>query len=98
MTSPSADVYRVVTQDGYEIKATEWHDFYTTRGKIKLKDLKPGDELLIQSGKGQFGGCGSAELGQLLGLLTGDGHFTNRGKGKEAAVVNLWGAGPRLRR
>jgi ribonucleoside-diphosphate reductase alpha chain len=92
MTSPSADVYRVVTQDGYEIKATEWHDFYTARGKVKLKDLKPGDELLIQSGKGQFGGCGSAELGQLLGLLTGDGHFTNRGKGNEAAVVNLWGA------
>ncbi len=92
MTSSSADVYRVVTQDGYEIKATEWHDFYTSRGKIKLKDLKAGDELLIQSGKGQFGGCGSAELGQLLGLLTGDGHFTNRGKGEEAAVVNLWGA------
>ena len=92
MTAPSADVYRVVTKDGYEIKATEWHDFYTTRGKIKLKDLKPGDELLIQSGKGQFGNCGSDGLGMLLGLLTGDGHFTNRGKGKKAAVVNLWGA------
>jgi ribonucleoside-diphosphate reductase alpha chain len=92
MTSSSAEVYRVVTQDGYEIKATEWHDFYTNRGKIKLKDLKPGDELLIQSGKGQFGGCGNAELGQLLGMITGDGHFTNRGKGKEAAVINLWGA------
>jgi len=91
MTAPSADVYRVVTQDGYEIKATEWHDFYTTRGKIKLKDLRPGDELLIQSGKGQFGCKGSAELGVLLGLLTGDGHFTNRGKDQQAAVVNLWG-------
>ncbi len=76
MSAPSADVYRVVTKDGYEIKATEWHDFYTTRGKIKLRDLKPGDELLIQSGKGQFGGCGSEELGVLIGLLTGDGHFT----------------------
>ncbi len=92
MTAPSADVYRVVTQDGYEIKATEWHDFYTTRGKIKLKDLRAGDELLIQSGKGQFGLKGSAGLGTLLGLLTGDGHFTNRGKGEQAAVVNLWGA------
>ena len=91
MTHPSADVYRVVTQDGYEIKATEWHDFYTTRGKIKLKDLRPGDELLIQSGKGQFGLKGSLELGVLLGLLTGDGHFMNRGKGEQAAVVNLWG-------
>ena len=91
MTSPSADVYRVVTKDGYEIKATEWHDFYTTRGKIKLKDLKPGDELLVQSGKGQFGGCGSEGLGLVLGLITGDGHFTNRGRGKHAAVLNLWG-------
>jgi ribonucleoside-diphosphate reductase alpha chain len=91
MTSTSADVYRVVTHDGYEIKATEWHDFYTARGKIKLKDLKLGDELLIQSGKGQFGGCGDAELGNLLGLLTGDGHFTNRGRDQQAAVVNLWG-------
>ncbi|MFZ0500545.1 MAG: LAGLIDADG family homing endonuclease [Steroidobacteraceae bacterium] len=92
MTAPSADVYRVVTDAGYEIKATEWHDFYTTRGKIKLKDLKPGDELLIQSGKGQFGGCGHEALGVLLGLITGDGHITNRGKGQQAAVVNLWGA------
>ena len=91
MTSRSAEVFRVVTKAGYEIKATEWHDFYTTRGKIKLRDLKPGDELLVQSGKGQFGGCGSGEVGVLLGLLTGDGHVTNRGKGKQAAVVNLWG-------
>ncbi len=27
----------------------------------------------------------------LLGLITGDGHFTNRGKGQQAAVINLWG-------
>ena len=91
MTSASADVYRVVTKSGYEIKATEWHDFYTQRGKIKLKDLQVGDELLIQSGKGQFGHEGSSELGLLLGLIAGDGHFTNRGEGQEAAVINLWG-------
>ncbi|HLW25044.1 MAG TPA: LAGLIDADG family homing endonuclease [Steroidobacteraceae bacterium] len=91
MTAPSADVYRVTTEAGYEIKATEWHDFYTSRGKIKLKDLKIGDELLIQSGKGQFGSCGSAEIGTILGLITGDGHFTNHGQGQQAAVINLWG-------
>src|SRR5438876_445812 len=90
MTAPSADVYRVVTKAGYEIKATEWHDFYTTRGKVKLKDLKVGDELLVQSGKGQFGGCGSEELGVVLGLVTGDGHFTKR-DGQNAAVIQLWG-------
>ena len=91
MTADRAPVYRVTTADGYEIKATEWHDFYTQRGKIRLHEMRVGDELLVQSGKGQFGDQGSEDLGMLLGLIAGDGHFTNRGKGKEAAVVSLWG-------
>ncbi|NOQ15446.1 MAG: ribonucleoside-diphosphate reductase, partial [Methyloprofundus sp.] len=90
MTAKSAEVYRVTTKDGYEIKATAWHDFYTDKGKIKLKDLAIGDKLLIQSGKGQFGEQGDSTLGMLLGFITGDGHFTNRGKNEQAAVVNLW--------
>ncbi|MBA4261708.1 MAG: ribonucleoside reductase [Comamonadaceae bacterium] len=90
MTARDAEVFKVTTEDGYEIEATAWHDFYTARGKIKLSDLKVGDELWVQSGKGQFGPEGSEELGLLLGLITGDGHFTNRGKGQEAACVNLW--------
>ncbi|HET6725628.1 MAG TPA: LAGLIDADG family homing endonuclease [Gammaproteobacteria bacterium] len=90
MTAREADVYKVVTEAGYEIKATEWHDFYTQRGKIKLSELQAGDELLVQSGKGQFGKEGSNQLGTLLGLITGDGHFTNRGKDQEAVIVNFW--------
>lgn len=90
MTAQSADVYRVTTKDGYEIKATAWHDFYTDRGKVKLKDLAIGDNLLIQSGKGQFGQQGDKTFGALLGFITGDGHFTNRGKEQQAAVINLW--------
>jgi ribonucleoside-diphosphate reductase alpha chain len=90
-TAPRAKVFRVSTCEGYEIKATEWHEFYTTRGKLRLPELRAGDRLLVQSGKGQFGPLGSADLGLLLGLITGDGHFTNRGKGQVAAVVNLWG-------
>jgi ribonucleoside-diphosphate reductase alpha chain len=91
MTAPRAEIYRVETEDGYAIKATAWHEFYTQRGKIRLSELRPGDELLVQSGKGQFGTEGSAELGLLIGMITGDGHFTNRGQGLAAAVVNLWG-------
>lgn len=90
-TAAKAPVFRVATEDGYEIKATEWHDFFTARGKVKLRDLIVGDEVLVQSGKGQFGSEGGEDLGLLLGLMTGDGHFTNRGKGNEAAVVDLWG-------
>jgi len=91
LTSHSAEVFEVITAAGYAIKATSWHDFYTTRGKIKLGDLVVGDSLYIQSGKGQFGKSGSKELGFLMGLITGDGHFTGRGKGVQAAVVSLWG-------
>jgi len=91
LTASDAPVYRVVTEDGYEIKATEWHDFVTPTGKVKLRDLRAGDEVLIQAGKGQFGRQGSAELGLVIGLTTGDGHFTNRGKGEQAAVLNFWG-------
>ena len=91
MTAAKAPVFRVTTEDGYQIKATEWHDFYTERGKIKLRELLVGDRLLVQSGKGQFGTEGSEDLGLLLGMITGDGHFTNRGKDQQAAVITLWG-------
>ena len=81
----------MTTDEGYEIRATAWHTFYTTRGKLKLSELQPRDRLLVQSGKGQFGTEGSEELGLLIGLITGDGHFTNRGHGQQAAVLNFWG-------
>ncbi len=90
MTAPEADVWRVTTVEGFEIKATAWHDFYTARGKLKLTDLREGDELLVQCGKGQFGQQGSAELGLMMGFITGDGHFTHRGGEQEAAIISLW--------
>ena len=91
LTSHNAEVFEVVTSAGYIIKATAWHDFYCSRGKVRLSDLVVGDALYIQSGKGQFGKSGNKDLGLLMGLITGDGHFTNRGKGVQAAVVSLWG-------
>ena len=90
LTAGQAEVFKVTTAEGYQIKATAWHEFYTARGKLRLSELKPGDELWVQSGKGQFGTQGSAALGMLIGLITGDGHFTNRGKDEQAAVVSLW--------
>lgn len=96
VTSESADVWEVATKDGYTIKATSWHDFYTTRGKIKLKDLKVDDELLIQSGKGQFGQEGDYKLGFVMGLIAGDGCISQRKPGEMAANVALWGEDKRF--
>jgi len=89
-TKENADVYEVITREGYRIKATDWHEFYravpskTANGyatdykieKVKLSQLKEGDKLLIQSGEGQFGNEGYYELGLVIGLITGDGSIT----------------------
>mgnify|MGYP002716998751 CR=1 FL=1 len=92
MTAKNAEIFKVTTQAGYEIKATKWHKFYTQRGKIELKDLKVGDELWIQSGEGQFGTQGSYELGALMGFVAGDGHFTQTKDDTPLKVsVALWG-------
>lgn len=96
VTARNAPVFKVTTQAGYEIRATAWHEFYTDRGKIRLQDLKVGDQLWVASGEGGFGSMGSKELGVLLGMLTGDGHFTNRGRNQLAAVLNLWGSAKEL--
>ena len=93
MSHPNAPVFEVQTEAGYSVKATRWHRFHVgEKGKfVRLKNLKVGDEIWIQSGKGQFGSEGSRELGEVMGLIAGDGHFTNRGKGKVAARLDFWG-------
>ncbi|EDP73814.1 ribonucleotide reductase N-terminal alpha domain-containing protein, partial [Hydrogenivirga sp. 128-5-R1-1] len=103
-TKENADVYEVITKEGYKIKATDWHEFYRAvpdklyEGKyakeykiekVKLSDLKPGDKLLIQSGEGQFGTEGYYELGLVIGLIAGDGTFAEK-KGYKTAYIDLY--------
>ncbi len=45
-------VFTLKTEHGYEVTATSDHKFFTPSGLMELKDLKPGDEILIQSGPG----------------------------------------------
>ena len=90
MTSPAAEVFKVTTKAGYELKATEWHEFFTTRGKVKLSELQVGDELLIQSGKGQFGTMGNKDIGTVIGLITADGYFSNRENGVIATCIDFY--------
>jgi len=103
-TKENADVYEVITKEGYRLKATDWHEFYRAvptkleKGKyardfkiekVKLSQLKAGDKLLIQSGEGQFGTEGYYELGLLTGFVTGDGTFANR-NGYSTVCVDLY--------
>ncbi|MGH9767862.1 MAG: LAGLIDADG family homing endonuclease, partial [Blastocatellia bacterium] len=69
-------VFRLVTKEGYRLRATGNHQIMTPNGWVELQDLKPGDHIHILNRKGGFGAEGSLELGRVLGWLVGDGHFT----------------------
>ncbi|MBI5242479.1 MAG: ribonucleoside reductase class II [Elusimicrobia bacterium] len=45
-------VLHLETEHGFEVTATPDHKFFTPDGLKELKDLRPGDEILIQSGRG----------------------------------------------
>ncbi len=91
-TKESADIYEVVTKDGYKIKSTLWHEYYIAKDnkieKKSLKDISVGDKLLIQSAEGQFGQEGSYDLGFLMGMVTGDGTFSFK-ESKQHSIVHI---------
>ena len=45
-------VFRLETDHGFEVIATEDHKFFTPKGIKQLHELQVGDEILLQSGKG----------------------------------------------
>jgi ribonucleoside-diphosphate reductase alpha chain len=53
-THDAAEVYRLRTVHGYEVRATADHQFLTPAGWVALRDLAPGDQLMIQSGEGRW--------------------------------------------
>jgi ribonucleoside-diphosphate reductase alpha chain len=68
------DVYRLVTQEGYEVRLTADHRVMTVRGWRRADELQPGDLVHIVNRKGGFGETGSLDEGRILGWLVGDGH------------------------
>jgi len=53
-TRRSWPVLRLLTKKGYEVVATEDHEFFTPDGLRRLGDLKPGDSVLLQPGRGKW--------------------------------------------
>lgn len=91
MTNKSAKVYEIKTKEGFTLKATAYHKVYVERfvgytwhpktpkyeiELIPLKDLKPGDKLLIQSDSGTYGNDTFEEAAYIMGAVAGDGTFT----------------------
>lgn len=53
-TRTNHPVYRLETDMGFEIIATQDHRIFTPAGLTPLKELNPGDEILIQSSTGAW--------------------------------------------
>ncbi len=69
-------VFRLTTQEGYEVRLTADHRVMTAEGWRAAGDLRPGEVLHILNRKGGFGNCGTREEGRVLGWLIGDGCIT----------------------
>jgi ribonucleoside-diphosphate reductase alpha chain len=70
-------VFRLVTREGYRLRATGNHQIMTPGGWVELQDLKPGDRIHILNRKGGFGMEGSLELGRAMGVMIGSGDFAS---------------------
>jgi len=81
------DVYRLTTEEGYELRLTADHRLMTDEGWVEADRLNPGDTIHIQNRKGEFGRHGSAEEGLVLGWLVGDGHLK---EDEGRAVLNFY--------
>ncbi|MEJ7601838.1 MAG: ribonucleotide reductase N-terminal alpha domain-containing protein, partial [Kofleriaceae bacterium] len=97
-------IFRISTLEGLELRATGDHLIATDHGDIAVEILEPGDKIRalgsVEAGaKSWSAGEGhidrdttDARLGELVGWLAGDGHFTNHGNGKPTAVLSFYGA------
>ncbi|SMO58130.1 LAGLIDADG family homing endonuclease [Halorubrum cibi] len=81
------DVYKLTTEEGYELRLTADHRVMTDDGWAEAGDLGAGDTVHIQNRKGSFGQHGTAAEGRVLGWMVGDGHLKND---EERAVLNFY--------
>ncbi len=92
-------VYRLSTVEGFELRLTGDHRVGTEHGDIEVSALEAGDRIRIptvQDIDQLDRDSEDARFGEVLGWLTGDGHFTGN-----QAVLSFYGAekrdaGPRL--
>jgi ribonucleoside-diphosphate reductase alpha chain len=86
-------VYRLTTNEGYEVRLTEDHRVLTKkRGWVAARDLAKGDKIHLLNHKGGFGSEGAEAEGRVIGWLIGDGHIKERDQaGNPMAYLEFWG-------
>jgi ribonucleoside-diphosphate reductase alpha chain len=83
-TRENAPVFKLTTAHGYTVTATDNHKFFTPAGLVELKDLKVGDEILLQSAEGAW------STDYALPPFEPDNKFKARAERGEAHVPTHW--------
>ena len=96
-------IFRLTTLEGFELRLTADHLVTTERGDVAAAELERGDRVQLCRPEPVEVERDSAEgrLGEIVGWLVGDGHFTEHSTGKPTAVLSFYGrdkkvAAPRL--
>lgn len=75
---PNAEMLKIITSDGYTHKVTPDHKVWVEDfGWKEAKDLVLNDKISIQQYKGLFGDINKPKEAFLMGLVAGDGTFSN---------------------
>lgn len=90
-TAESAEVFKLETIEGFEIKATAWHKMYVDREgeliKIPLAEVELGDKILVQpAASASFGKIHKPKEAYLCGAITADGTFSKQRNGINETV------------
>lgn len=88
-------ILRLSTLEGIELRLTPDHRVFTDAGDVAAADLEVGDRIRIATAvppPSSDRDSREARLGELIGWLVGDGHFTTHEGGKRTAVLSFYGA------
>ena len=94
LTQKDADIVKVTTSSGFEVRLTPDHLVATKKGMKEAGQLTPEDKILITRGaypsqEASLPSTREEEDGFLMGLIAGDGTFSV-GKITEIAHIDLW--------
>ena len=81
------EVYRLQTQEGFDLRLTADHRVMTEDGWKEAQELSEGDDIHVLDREGCFGSGGTREEGQVLGWLVGDGQMKEK---EERAVLHFY--------
>ena len=72
-TAENANILKMTTVEGHELRATDWHKMYVVRDKnlikIPLNEVVPGDRVLVQSDEGSFGSVEEKNLATVAEIV-----------------------------